>query len=380
MSTQTKAQQETEKAMAKSTSKKVENFIGMDSKQINKVMQSYGAQISQLLPAHISPQKFISMAVNHLARNEKLKECTARSILGAILQASHLGLDLTPELGQAYLVPYKDTKKGEVNAEFQIGYRGLVSLMIDTGMISHVEAHVVHENDNFDIELGVDPKLTHKPEFNGDRGDIVLVYGVITYTNGNKRFDWMNKKDVYSLRARSKSYKSDFSPWKTDEAEMWRKSILKRMSKMEKMPMDKIMGLASDERIIPIDAFQGKTAGEIDLSATTAQYRELTPAEIQQEVEKQEKEKPKDEPKKQQKPEEEESPLPDEQHSENDLFGGDDGGLSDKKSQLEVYANSKGMDIDVEAKKRFKKSLKFLNQNEFQQLEQAILPVLRNMK
>jgi recombination protein RecT len=267
-----KAKEKTEQAMQRTSGKSL-TFKGYDSKQLEDVLGSYKAQISQLLPRSIDPAKFISVAVTLIARNPKLQECTQRSILGALLQASNLGLDLSPQLGQACIVPYRDNKSGEVLAEFQIMYRGLVSLMKDAGEINHVESHVVYDGDDFIVELGMEPKLIHKPNLNGDRRTITNVYGVMTYRNGMKRFDFMTPKEVNHIRARSKSYQSTHSPWKTDPAEMWKKSMLKRMSKMEKMPLEKLYAMATDESVIPIDAFNALTK-QPDLDQITPGYVE----------------------------------------------------------------------------------------------------------
>ena len=78
-----------------------------------------------------------------------------------------LGLEPNTPLGQAYLIPY--TVKGVPTVQFQIGYKGLIDLAYRSGEIESIQAHVVYENDSFDFNYGLEPKLMHKPCV-GERG------------------------------------------------------------------------------------------------------------------------------------------------------------------------------------------------------------------
>ena len=49
--------------------------------------------------------------------------------------------------------------------------------------IQTVQAQCVYENDDFQYELGLDPKLVHKPALK-DRGNLILVYALWKSKNG----------------------------------------------------------------------------------------------------------------------------------------------------------------------------------------------------
>ena len=89
------------------------------------------------------------------------------SFLGALMNAAQLGLEPNTPLGQAYLIPYRN--KGKLECQFQIGYKGLIDMVYRNENIQTVQAQCVYENDDFQYELGLDPKLVHKPALK-DRG------------------------------------------------------------------------------------------------------------------------------------------------------------------------------------------------------------------
>ena len=114
------------------------------------------------------PERFARTVLTCVARDPKLLQCSPTSIIGAAMQAAQLGL--TPGvLGEAWLVPYRD------QCTFQVGVRGLIALAARSGIV--IQAHTVHERDEFHHELGLDPVLRHVPA-HGERGKSVAWYAV----------------------------------------------------------------------------------------------------------------------------------------------------------------------------------------------------------
>jgi recombination protein RecT len=116
-----------------------------------------------------------------------------------------------------------------MEAQFQLGARGLIELVRRSGEIKSLEAYVVYENDEFLYELGLDSKLVHKPKWDGDRGKFMLVYAVAKTKDGGIQFEIMGKNDVDKIRALSKSPNSE--PWTEFYDEMARKTVLKKICK-----------------------------------------------------------------------------------------------------------------------------------------------------
>lgn len=183
-------------------------------------------QISSVIASNLTPEKMARIALNELRNSDYLAKIAVQnpeSFVNAIVQAAHLGLEIGGPLGQAYLVPYK----GEI--KMQTGYRGLISLARRSGEISSINAEIVFERDKFDLTLGVETKLEHKPYLDGDRGKPKLVYMVARFKDGGHHFEWMSIAEVEKIRAGSSAVQSGKrTPWDTHYEEMVRKTVIRR--------------------------------------------------------------------------------------------------------------------------------------------------------
>ncbi len=196
-------------------------------KAFQHMLETRKAQIAAALPKHLSADRIIRLALTEYSKNAGLRECTPQSIYSGIIQASQLGLEIGL-LGQAYLVPFNNTKKNCKEAQFIPGYKGLLSLARRTGEVTSIETHIVYERDTFELVLGIESKVTHKPYLEGERGAARLVYGVAHFKDGSHHFEWMSIQEVNKIRNRSKA--KDNGPWVTDRDQMVRKTLLRRMA------------------------------------------------------------------------------------------------------------------------------------------------------
>lgn len=193
--------------------------------------------IKKALPSVITPERFSRIALTAISVNPKLAECTPQSFIGALMNAAQLGLEPNTPLGQAYLIPFDNSRKinGEYvkisEVQFQIGYKGLIELAYRSGEFTNIYAKEVFENDEFEYEFGLEPVLKHKPA-SGDRGEVVAYYAVFKLTNGGFGFEVMSKSDVENHAKRySKSYGNSKTPWNTNYDEMAKKTVLKKVLK-----------------------------------------------------------------------------------------------------------------------------------------------------
>ena len=162
-------------------------------------------EIKKALPSVITPERFTRMVFTALSSTPKLQQCTPQSFLGAMMQAAQLGLEPNTPVGQAYLIPY-----GNV-CQFQLGYKGLLDLAYRSGEIKDIQAHEVHENDEFEYELGLEPKLKHIPAMS-NRGPVTMYYAVWHTKTGGYGFEVMSKDDVLEFaQKKSKSFRN--GPW-----------------------------------------------------------------------------------------------------------------------------------------------------------------------
>ncbi len=213
-----------------------------EKRTISTMLEAKRPEIEQLLPAHVDVNRFIKSALLAVARQPKLKSCTSASLFQAIVSAAELGLDFTQAKGHAYLVPYGN------EATFMPGYRGLIDLAKRSGTITKIEAHPVHENDEFELRLGTESRLDHRPLLKGDRGPVQGAYAVAFFDNAPPQFEYMTLEQLESIRGRSKAKNN--GPWKTDTDEMYRKTVVRRLAKYLPISPDLEKAIEADNRAI----------------------------------------------------------------------------------------------------------------------------------
>jgi len=192
--------------------------------------------MAKILPAHVKPERFLrnfSIAVN---QHPKLLGCEPGAVFNEVSKAAALGLYLDPQLGEAYLIT--GWVGGKTVPQLRLGYRGLIKLARQSGEIKSIYAHEVHANDDIEILLGTEKTISHRPNFTEeDRGQIVLYYAVVKYANGETDFEPMTIGQIHKIRDKSDGWKAfkegkiKSTPWGTDEEEMAKKTVLRRLLK-----------------------------------------------------------------------------------------------------------------------------------------------------
>lgn len=222
---------------------------GTTRQELETLLNAYKKQITAALPKHITPERLIRVALTAVSRQPKLLECERSTLLGAIVQSSQLGLEPDGILGQAYLVPFWNGKARRMEAQFQIGYKGLIDLARRSGNIVSIVAQAVRTGDVFEYEFGLNEKLRHVPALDG-RGEITHFYAYATFTNGGHAFEVMTLEDVELIKARSKSRDKAgnvVGPWETDFEAMGRKTVIRRLSKYLPLSVEMQKALHVDE-------------------------------------------------------------------------------------------------------------------------------------
>lgn len=205
-------------------------------------LKKMGPEIEKALPKHMDADRLGRIALTTIRTTPKLLECNLPSLMGAVMQAAQLGLE--PGLiGHCYIIPYGK------EATFIIGYKGMIDLARRSGQIKNIYAHAVYENDEFEYELGLEPKLVHKPA-TGNRGNIQYVYAVAHFKDGGYQFEVMDMEEIEKRRKRSKASKN--GPWVTDFEEMAKKTVIRHMWKYLPISVE-IQQQASQDEVVRKD-------------------------------------------------------------------------------------------------------------------------------
>lgn len=201
--------------------------------------------IKAALPSVMTPERFTRITLSAVSSNPKLSQCSPASFLGAMMTAAQLGLEPNTPLGQAYLIPFRN--HGELECQFQLGYKGMIDLAYRSGEVSIIQAHTVHQNDEFEYSYGLKPKLNHIPAMN-DRGDPIAYYAAFETKDGGYGFQVMSIDDI---RTHAKKFSKSFGngPWQTNFDEMAKKTVLKKVLKYAPLKSDFVRAMAQDETI-----------------------------------------------------------------------------------------------------------------------------------
>ena len=225
---------------------------------LQEYVQRMSSQIKMALPANLNPERFQRIVLTAISSNPKLQECAPTSFLGAMMTAAQLGVEPNTPLGQGYLIP-RNGRNG-MECTFQLGYKGMIDLAYRSGNISTIGAYVVHQNDEFHVQFGLNPDITHVPCM-ADRGDPIAFYAYYKTKDGGFGFEVMS---VDEARAHSRKYSDSVkrgwsSPWDTNFEEMAKKTVLKKVLKYAPLSTDTASRIdldASVRNVNPDDQFK----------------------------------------------------------------------------------------------------------------------------
>lgn len=141
--------------------------------------------------------RFISSIVSAVQTTPALQECTNPSILSAALLGEALNLSPSPQLGQFYMVPFDNKKKGVKEAQFQLGYKGYIQLAIRSGYYKRLNVMAIKEgelihydplNEEIEVNLIEDEIVREETQTMG-------YYAMFEYENGfRKTMYWSRNK------------------------------------------------------------------------------------------------------------------------------------------------------------------------------------------
>ena len=238
-------------------------------------------RLAHVATAYLTPERLTSLAVNAIARTPKLAQCTPTSVLGAVMASAAVGLEPNTVAQQAWLIPYERRYKqggqwlSSYECQFQIGYRGYITLAYRSPQIETLIAEAVHENDLFEHMQGSEQfcryrkALTHRGDLVASfcytrlaRGESVTVLPLDevlrireyseTYTALRRRVEAANSQKDRDVAQR----KFDETPWVAALDDMAAKSAIRKHMKRlpwEYDPTDRFGTAVSVDADRPID-------------------------------------------------------------------------------------------------------------------------------
>lgn len=191
------------------------------------LVSSMQAEFGKALPAEVPVEKFMRLAVTELRNSPQLQEASAPSLLGALMTAARLGLEVGGPLGEFYLTPRRN--KGELQVVPIVGYQGLLKLAKNAG-VGAIDARIVREGDHFreGAASGRGFFYEWEPQDDDDTRKPVGVLAVAELDGGRDQHAYMSVRKVHERRDRGAA--GNKGPWSTDYEAMVLKTGLRALA------------------------------------------------------------------------------------------------------------------------------------------------------
>lgn len=194
-------------------------------------------------------QQFITSVLALANSDEKIAECEPYTTYNACLTAATLNLPINKNLGFAHIVPYKNKKKGIMEAQFQMGWKGFVQLAMRSGEFKTIGVREVKE----DELVGLD-EFTGEPVFKFNISSKAKPIGYMAYfklINGFEKAFYMSTEELRTHAGKySQSFKLGYGIWIDNFNAMAEKTVLKLLlSKFAPLSTEMITAIEEDQKV-----------------------------------------------------------------------------------------------------------------------------------
>lgn len=189
-------------AVTNSLAKKAPPRMGMAA-YLNQ--DAVKAQINSILGSKRGTS-FITSIVSAVQSTPALQECTQPSILQAALLGESLNLSPSASLGQFWILPYNNRKKGVKEAQFQLGAAGYKQLAMRTGQYRDIDFLEIHEGEYKGRDKHTGKQVFEFIEDDEERESLPVI-GYMAY------FELINgfRKSVYWTRSKMEKHADTYS-------------------------------------------------------------------------------------------------------------------------------------------------------------------------
>lgn len=197
-----------------------------------------------------TPAKFKQVLISEIRRNVPMQTAflnNPSSLFASVLHCAELDLSPSQMVGEFFFISTNDIITP------MLGYKGLITLLLRSDKIKKIWTEVVYEDDDFFYEMGLEPKLVHIPNHDGERNNskIKFVYACAKLEDNEVTFKVMSKKEIKDvINIQKVSNELYFNEKKDPENWMLKKILLKQLAKTLPKQDDRIKkAIATDDNI-----------------------------------------------------------------------------------------------------------------------------------
>ncbi len=258
-------------------------------------------QLAMVAADHMKPDRMMRIMAQSVRKTPKLAQCDPLSLLGAMMACASLGLEPGGPDGHAYLIPFENKRKGIVEVQLIIGYRGYLARAWRSGIVKSIQVGVHYSDDEHWLyRKGSNAILEHVE--GPQEGEKLHAYCIVKVVNGGLEGEIVTClpwRQILKTRDNSSGWKTakrfgstESNPWFTHEDAMGIKTAVRKTAQSGLLPMssDFVNLTSADEtsadfRTFAMDPVSGladdSDGATIDGTASEQEPEDATPQKEQ---------------------------------------------------------------------------------------------------
>ena len=209
------------------------------------LIEAQGKAIERQLGGAMNSDAFVRAVLSEITKQPKLMSADPATVLGGVMLAAQLRLEIGSGLGEFYLTPRKE--KGRDICLPIIGYQGFIKLVLRSEMVKTVQSFMVREGDDFTYGANAERGMFFEwqpRDFEEDRPWTGVV-AVAKMRDGGTTWSYLTREQVL---ARRPHYWDKGTPWQTHEDEMAKKTAVRALVKYLPKSTELGKALESDDQ------------------------------------------------------------------------------------------------------------------------------------
>ncbi|QNA93229.1 MULTISPECIES: recombinase RecT [unclassified Microbacterium] len=199
--------------------------------------------IERQLGGAMNSAAFVRAVLSEIGKSPDLMQADPKTLLGGVMLAAQLRLEIGSGLGEFYLTPRKD--RGRQICLPIIGYQGLIKLALRSEFVMNVQSFLVRQGDQFSYGANAERGMFYDwvPQDFEETRPWIGVVATARMTSGGTTWVYLTRTQVMDRRP---SYWNS-TPWKTNEDEMVKKTAVRALAKYLPKSTDLGHALEADE-------------------------------------------------------------------------------------------------------------------------------------
>ena len=200
--------------------------------------------IERQLGGAMNSDAFVRAVLSEIAKQPKLMAADPSTVLGGVMLAAQLRLEIGSGLGEFYLTPRKE--RGRDICLPVIGFQGLVKLALRSEFVTNVQAFLVRHGDQFTYGANAERGMFYdwQPLDFEEAREWVGVVATARMKTGGTTWVYLTRGQVESRRP---AY-WESTPWKSHPEEMAKKTAVRALAKYLPKSTDLGRAIEADEQ------------------------------------------------------------------------------------------------------------------------------------